>query len=294
MVIKHGNTKYETIKHQAEEKNKKAKRPKTEDEPKASGSEEDSEIVFSKTKYNQSKDIIIECEKNNYTHLYILRSDGKFWKMFDNSALYYAMIFAPSLDKKDVRIHADVDFKPSYVGFVSIKGIEKFEEFACVKGGVTFDVERSNLPYIRAYKLPKPSSKEEMEGLRKKNQENREKINSIIKVKAKYPDVSNALDKLIARIWIEYNKVSSQPAKNRVIGYLWECACEMRLAYDAMASGEISIDTWIVKNNGYMRRISMMIRIIFNNDIIPIKNVGILTDLFAVYKHLVDGRIGTK
>ena len=78
--------------------------------------------------YHKVKKETLGHEEDNFSKLYVVKTQDGWYKMFDNSAFVYAYELAPRLEKQ-ATVYTDTDYNyPAKYGVVSIKNFEELKK----------------------------------------------------------------------------------------------------------------------------------------------------------------------
>lgn len=158
-------------------------------------------------KYAANKRQAKDMEAGNRDTLIVFPSisdDGKWFKLIDFSALYYAYRLAPRMNRKaSVLPDTDKILKAKYA--VSLVGIERFiEQIKVLEEGVTV-TKTTGGAYL--FRLKEPVSDEEYLALYRTEETRREKVHSVLKPKEMAPEVYNSILALMRNLMPKVNKL---------------------------------------------------------------------------------------
>lgn len=158
-------------------------------------------------KYAANKRQAKDMEAGNRDTLIVFPSisdDGKWFKLIDFSALYYAYRLAPRMGRKaSVMPDTDKTLKAKYA--VSLVNIERFiEQIQTLEEGVTFS---KTVGGAYLFRLKEPVSDEEYAALYRTEETRREKVHSVLKPKEMAPEIYNAILMLMRSLIPKANKL---------------------------------------------------------------------------------------
>lgn len=234
--------------------------------------------------YNKNKKLVLQLEKGNLSHLFLLKSSGGFWKLFSTSALYYAKVLSKR-HNKSIKMHIDKDAMASYDGYVAVRNIQDFEELLAEEGA-KYDAKTSPNENIRAYRLKDLILKEEIKGIRLHEKAEKEKINEIIKTKEVFPDVNYAMNEVLERIVIEYRRGASLD-RNKILSRMLDTMLDIKLDFRDMCNGIIPRKEWKEGLAPKLNRLEAYIDVIMATGTLTMDAVTILVSLYSKMEQLI-------
>ena len=197
----------------------------------------------SKKRYYQAKAMVLELEKKNVSQLILFESIGnvrsEWYKMGGNSALIYKYFIGPRLGKRG-KIRPDTERRCRfYDGILSVHWRDQF--LAGMKElGYTDYRENVELGII-IYDLGKSWSLKELGEWRKKEREEWEKLNVILKPKRALPELYSMILKLVKLIPPRIPKLPKRQQK--VMGErLMKKLTDLYTLYLKMANGRMALE----------------------------------------------------
>ncbi len=234
--------------------------------------------------YNKNKKLVMQLEKSNLSHLFLLKSSGGFWKLFENSALFYAKVLAKR-HNKTVKLHIDKDALASYDGYVAVRNIDDFEAILKAEGA-KYDKSTSPNENVRAYRLKELISKDEIKGIRLLEKKEREKINEIIKTKEAFPDINYAMNEVLNRIVIEYRKGASLD-RNRILARMLDIMLDVKVDFRDMCNGVITKKAWKERLIPALNHLEAYMDVIMNTGTLTMDSLTILVSLYSKMEQLI-------
>lgn len=189
--------------------------------------------------YGNNKKFIIEFEKTNYKYLALMRSTGGFYKLFDHSALFYALNIAPRLNL-NAALRADGDFAhKSAVGFVSVRDPAKI-----AKALKTIDIiqlpTRDQTGNYLLFLLPWEFTEQQVAKMLDDHNYKLQKLNHVVLVDNAIPVLFLQLNELL-KILYENVRGMGGPVEREALGYdMVKTAAAMAHLYLDLANGRVS------------------------------------------------------
>lgn len=139
-----------------------------------------------RAEHNRRKASLINAEKENYSRLYLLKSNDKWWELFSHSAVFYAFYIGKML-KNRPRIVEDKDYSGngSKIGRVAIGSLKDFVDSMKALG---LKQARDD-EVLKVWELGKRFSQEEFLELLHEDEVMVDRANNIARVKDVMPDL---------------------------------------------------------------------------------------------------------
>ena len=230
--------------------------------------------------YKKHKEMIFKLENGNLSHVYLLKSNNGYWKAFGYSALILSEIFGKKHDIK-IKINIDRDYHPFKEGSVSFRGLEKPESLLELEQAKLREGDSPEPDFIRAYRLKKPISKDELEILRQKYINDVEKINETLKIKKMYPDIFYNIKNFIDLLLIIYRKPRDR-GSNMLLDDIYQTAIQIHLDFTLMVNGYLERSKWFLETKKRLTEISAYLTVLYNSKTIAIEDSARLVMAFGI------------
>lgn len=243
-------------------------------------SKESREKKFFRRNYIDNKKLILKCEENNNDHIYVLRSNEGYWKIFNNSALILKNLIGKRNSKR-FKLNPDSDHIPAFDGYISIRDWAGFSEImeneeAVIDGSLSND-------FITAFKLKEEINLAEIEGYRNKEKDARQRINDLVKTKYNFPKLSAAVNELVGRIFICYKRNSGR-SNWKIYEKLTGPALNFKTAYAKFCNGKMTVEKFTEERDAFYDVLEPMIDVMLSDRIDSVESLSIIADAYSRMK----------
>ena len=149
-----------------------------------------------KSMYEKTKQKLLELEKENYGHVFLLKTQNDWYKMMAHSALIYLYYVWPiardrlEMVKRAPKLTADSDFRyKAPIGVINFRNLETPERIILTTGAKKVRVSGVGGENVVAYKLDREMTKDEFWKIRHDEEELWNKANTIITPNAVFPNL---------------------------------------------------------------------------------------------------------
>ena len=193
-----------------------------------------------KRAYRLAKERIMDFEPKNRQYLVLLRSTNGFFKMFEYSALFYALDLAPKMSMT-VTLQDDSDFvTKSRIGAVSLRDPEKLIA-PLKKLNITQVHIKDESGNFIVFKLPWQYDNKQIDMLIDKSEERMRRFNQLVMVDNAIPVLFLRLGELHSALLDNVRKMPG-PVEREGYGFiLLTLATELQCFYLAFANGKIDV-----------------------------------------------------
>lgn len=229
--------------------------------------------------YNEAKVRVMEFESTNFEYLMLMRSTNDFYKMFGNSALFYAYRIAPELNLT-ANLQFDADFTvKSEVGFVPIKNVAKLatqlKKLKIVK--VKTDDKTGN---FLLFKVPWRFTEEEIKRLAEDNDHKVRNFNRLVMTNNTVPVLFLTLEDLQKALYENVRRMG--PVERDLFGIaLGRQAMELICKYFRLANGKLEEEECFVAIRGGIDEIKYQVKAIADLKIWTPKVCGRIGDIIV-------------
>lgn len=242
-------------------------------------------------KYYDAKIVVMKLEQVNDSKLILFPSlnegnQQEWYKMGGNSALFYKNVIGPRMGRKNIKIRKDNDMNHRFNGgVVSVHWKQKFVENMIRLGYERFEENELGILF---FDLETKFSKNEIEGFRWREKQDKEKLNQMIVPKNEYPALYGLFLQLAKLLPPKIKRL--HPAYREMFQNEFICnLMAISKNYIKMANDEIANDAALVNIVDAADNLLALLAIIAENGLFGVAECAkigeILTDIKMTTKH---------
>ena len=177
-----------------------------------------------KKEYELNKRKLLLVERNNYGHVFLLKTQDGWWKVFSHSALMFTHYVRPIVVDKskgeiDVPVvKADLDFHDrAPIGVMFFPTLKAAEKILLLSGAVKVDCPKTlDSEWVTCYKLDREMLESEFWDMKRREDELWDKANTIVTPEAVFPNLGVDLRETAKMLFDNVRKYDS--ATRELIG----------------------------------------------------------------------------